>query len=341
MKAWKVTSEREVVLEDLGAQAVSENCVKLKMLTASLDVAEVHLYEKGGAALPLILGRNGVGMVTEIGESVKGIKRGDYAYVRPVSSCGECSHCKSGRRNDCEKKYIYGKTEDGVMRDFVTVPQSDVIVLPQGRIAPGEGVFIETVALAISAIDRLSLDKGEHIVIVGATNAGLILAQAALFYQAVPILVDMRADRLAIAEKMGVYYTVNAMETDPVKKIFSITCGKKAETLAYCLRSGMPVQRSFDCLANRGRAVFVGFDDMDDNLTFNFMPLIARNVSVYAVSNAADSYLSAVNMLASHSVDVKPLAEKRITFDEVDKTLKEVAEDVTKYVTVLVDVDKI
>lgn len=341
MKAWKVTSEREVVLEDLGAQAVSENCVKLKMLTASLDIAETHLYKKGGAALPLILGRNGVGMVTEIGEAVKGIKRGDYAYIRPVSSCGECNHCKNGRRSDCEKKYVYGKTEDGVMRDFVTVPQSDLIVLPQGRIAPGEGVFIESVALAISAIDRLALEKGEHVVIVGATNVGLILAQAALFYQAVPILVDMRADRLKIAEKMGVYYTVNAMETDPVKKIYSITCGKNAETLVYCMCSGMPIQRSFESLAGRGRAVFVGMDDMEDNLTLNFMPLIARNATVSAVSNAADSYLSAVNMLASRSVDVRPLVEKRIAFTEVDKTLSEVAEDVTKYVTVLVDIDKI
>ncbi len=339
MKAWKVTAEREAVIEETAAQPVGENCVKLKMLTASLNSSERHLFEKGGARLPLILGTNGVGMVTEKGEEVSGFERGDYVYVRPMSVCGECSYCKSGKRSECEKSYVYGKTEDGVMRDFVTVPQSDLILLPE-KISPTEGTFIESVALAVSAIDRLKLEKGEHIVIIGATNVGLILAQAALYYQAIPILVDMREERLQIAEKMGVYYTINAVDTDSVKKIFSITCGKMAETMAYCLLSGMPVQRAFDCLAARGRAAFVGFDSMDDTLSFNFMPLIEKNIEVYAVSNAIDNYLSAVNMLVSSAVDVKPLVQKIISFDEVGEMLVEIADDVIGYTNIIVDLEK-
>lgn len=339
MKSWKVTAEREVAIEETTAQPVGENCVKLKMLTVSLNSPERNLYLRGGARLPLILGTNGVGMVTETGENVTSFQRGDYVYIRPMSACGECSYCKSGRRSECEKSYVYGKTEDGVMRDFITVPQSDLILLPE-KITPTEGTFIESVALAVSAIDRLKLEKGEHIVIMGATNVGLILAQAALYYQAVPILVDMREDRLLLAEKLGVYYTVNVVDTDPVKKIFSITCGKRAETMAYCLLSGMPVQRAFECLAPRGRAAFVGFDSMNDTLNFNFMPLIDKNIEVYAVSNAIDNYLTAVNMLVSSAVDVKPLVEKRIGFDEVGKTLQEIADD-NQYINIMVDIDNI
>jgi threonine dehydrogenase-like Zn-dependent dehydrogenase len=339
MKSWKVTAERQVTIEETAAQPVGKNCVKLKMLAASINFPERNLFVKGGARLPLILGTNGVGMVIETGESVTKFQRGDFAYIRPMSVCGDCSHCKSGKVGDCEKNYVYGKTEDGVMRDFIVVPSSDLVLLPE-KITPTEGTFIESVALAVSAIDRLKLEKGEHIVIMGATNVGLILAQAALYYQAIPILVDMREDRLKIAEKMGVYYTVNAVDTDPIKKIFTITCGKKAETMAYCLLSGMPVQRSFECLSSHGRAAFVGFDTMDDTLNFNFMPLIDRNIEVYAVSNAIDNYLTAVNMIASFAVDVKPLVGKRITFDEVGKALEEVADDVNKFTNIIVDIDE-
>lgn len=340
MKSWKVTAEGQVTMEEAAAQPVGENCVKLKMLAASINSPEYNLFTKGGANLPLILGTNGVGMVIEAGESVTKFQRGDFAYIRPMSVCGECSHCKSGKSGDCEKSYVYGKTEDGVMRDFIVVPASDLILLPE-KISPSEGTFIECVALAVSAIDRLKLEKGEHIVIMGATNVGLILAQAALYYQAIPILVDMREDRLAIAEKLGVYYTVNAVDTDPVKKIFSITCGKKAETMAYCLLSGLPVQRSFECLSARGRAAFVGFDTMNDTLSFNFMPLIDKNIEVYAVSNAIDNYLTAVNMIASSAVDVKPLIEKRVSFDEVGAMFETVASDVRQFVSVIVDIDEI
>lgn len=338
MKAWKVIAQRQVRLSDLGSQAVSPDCVKLKMLASTVGVSEASLFN--GASSPVIIGRNGVGLVSETGSEVTGFKRGDKVYVRPVSSCGECGYCRSGRKSECEHSYTYGKSEDGVMRDFMVVPQSDLILLPS-RVTPEEGVFIEQTALAISALDRLGTEKGEHIVIVGATQTGLLLAQAALYYQAVPILVDMRQDRLDLAEKMGIYYTINAVDTDPVKKIFSITCGKMAETMAFCLLSGMPVQRAFDYIGKGGRAAFVGLDDIETNLTFNYMPLLKKNISVCSVTGAGDNYLSAVNMIASKSVDVAPLVSKRIAFNEVGAAVEEVADDMSKYIALLVEIDKL
>ena len=111
MKAWKVTSERSVELIDMGAQPVAENCVKLKMLTALVGTHESTLYKKGGSTLPLIVGRQGVGMVTEVGEKVTSFKRGDRVFIRPVSPCGKCSNCKNGKKSECEHGYVYGKTE--------------------------------------------------------------------------------------------------------------------------------------------------------------------------------------------------------------------------------------
>lgn len=227
-----------------------------------------------------------------------------------------------------------------MLRDFITVPQSDAILLP-GKISAEEGVFIETVALAVATLDKLKLEKGEHIVIVGATDAGLALAQVALYYQAVPIVVDMRGDRLELAEKLGIYYTINIVDTDPVKKIFSITCGKMAETAAYCLLSGMPLQRSFDCLARFGRAAIVGMEHLGRDMTINLLPIFEKNVTLAPVSGADDNYLSAVNMLASRAVNVQPLITKKIPFESVGASLAEMGEDTDKYAGVVVEIDKL
>ena len=328
MKAWKVTGEKTTELIDLGSQSVESGCVKLKMLAASLTTTECCLYNSDAPG-PLVMGRNGVGLVTEVGDSVVGIKRGDTVYIRPVSSCGECEH-----------SYTYGKTEDGVLRDFMVVPQSDAILLP-GKISAEEGVFIESVALAVATLDKLKLEKGEHIVIVGATDAGLALAQVALYYQAVPIVVDMHADRLELAEKLGIYYTINIVDTDPVKKIFSITCGKMAETAAYCLLSGLPLQRSFDCLARYGRAAIVGIEDLKRDLTLNLLPLFERSVTLVPVTGADDNYLSAVNMIASRAVQVQPLVTRKVAFDAVGTALRELGADADKYTGIIVDIDKL
>jgi threonine dehydrogenase-like Zn-dependent dehydrogenase len=340
MKAWKVTSERNVELVDMGAQPVAENCVKLKMLTALVGTHESSLYKKGGNSLPIIAGRQGVGMVTEVGENVTAFKRGDKVFIRPVSPCGKCSNCRNGRKSECEHSYVYGKTEDGVLRDFITVPQTDLILLPP-QVNETEGVFIEQVALAIETLDRLKIEKGEHIVILGATLAGLIIAQAAIYYQAVPILVDLREDRLALAEKLGIYYTINAVTTDTVKKVFSITCGKMAETMVYTLLSGMTVRRSFENLVRGGRAAFVGFENMDADLNADLMPALEKEIVIYMVSSAGDNYYSAVNILVSNAVDVTSLVSHRIEFDKIGQAIAEVADNEKKYIALLVDATKI
>ncbi len=339
MKAWRVTSEKTVELVDIGAQTVAPSCVKIRMLTALVDTAEAAVYN-GNATLPLIVGRNGVGMVTETGEEVASLKRGDKVYIRPVSSCGACSACKKGNRAACERSYIYGKNEDGVLRDFITVPQNDVIALPQ-QVNETQGVFIEDVALVVQALDKLGIEKGEHVVIVGASRIGLILAQAAIYYQAIPILVDIREDRLALAEKMGIYYTINAVSSDPVKKVFSITCGKMAETMVFSLGAGFPVKRSFEMLASGGRAAFVGYEDIDCDLSVDLSVALEKNVVIHMVSDAGNNYHSAINMLVSKAIDVLPLVSKHVPFDEVGRVIEEVAKDAKKEIAVVIDAEKV
>ena len=151
----------------------------------------------------------------------------------------------------------------------------------------------------------------------------------------------MRADRLELAEKLGIYYTINIVDTDPVKKIFSITCGKMAETAAYCLLSGLPLQRSFDCLARYGRAAIVGIEDLKRDLTLNLLPLFERSVTLVPVTGADDNYLSAVNMIASRAVQVQPLVTRKVAFDAVGTALRELGADADKYTGIIVDIDKL
>ena len=339
MKAWKITERQKIELVDMGAQAVAPNCVKLKMLTAMVDTAETALYNDG-ANLPLIAGHDGVGMVIEVGTEVSGFKRGDKAYIRPVSSCGKCINCKNGHPEKCEYAYVYGETEDGVLRDFISVPARDLILLPQ-QVDETQGVFISQVAMAVEALDKLKIEKGEHIVIMGATMIGLIMAQMALYYQAVPILIDLRQDRLELAQKLGVYYTVNAVREDPVKKVFSITCGKMAETMAYTLMSGMPIKRAFDNLCTGGRIAIVGYKHMKVDLKADLTPALERGITAYMVSSCAGNYLSAVNMLVSGAVEVEPLVSARVPFEKTDEAIREVSESVMKSIAVLVETAKI
>lgn len=311
MKGWILSADGATVKET-EAVKVGGREVKLKM-TAALVPSEL----RDG----VIAGCDGVGMVTEIGEEVTSVKRGDRVLVRPVSACGVCARCRAGKRSECEKGAFYGRTTDGLLRDFVVASPSDLILLPP-QVDDETAVFTSKVATAIETLGRLNVEKGEHVVVLGANAQGLITAQVAIYYQAIPVLVDYREDLLELGRKLGIYYTVNAVDADPVKKVFTITCGKLAESLVYNVGSGVALARAFDYVGRGGRTAFVGDGTASGDYTINVLDALKKNASVYTVAGGGENFYSAINTLVAGAVDVQPLIERRAAFDEVGDAAK-------------------
>ena len=306
MKGWILSDDGSRIKETEAVRAENKE-VKIKMLTAIVP---------DSAGNGVVAGSDGVGMVTEVGDEVTSVKRGDRVLVRPVSACGACAKCRAGKRSECEKGVVYGKTADGTLRDFMIVPASDLILLPS-QVDEETAVFTSLVATAIETFGRLNVEKGEHVVILGANAMGLIAAQVAIYYQAIPVLVDYREDLLDLGRKLGIYYTVNAVDADPVKKVFTITCGKMAENLIYNIGSGVALTRAFDYIGARGRTAFVGEQSAKGEYNVNMLDALRKDASVYTVSGGGENIYSAINMLVGKAVDVEPLIEKRVSFEEV------------------------
>lgn len=338
MKAWRIYEPNHLKFDEMDAQPVGEGCVKLKMLRSAVSQMDVRLYTgKLKAEYPLILGRQGVGMVTEVGEGVTSYKRGDRVAVNPVTPCRSCSACVSGHPHECTHTLTYGMTEDGFLRDFAVVPADDLIGLPD-RISDTDAIFLEHIAMAINTVGALDLEKGEHIVVYGATLVGLILAQAAIYYQAVPVLVDMRADRLSLAESLGVYYTVNPVESDPFKKIFTITGGRMAETVAFMADCGMRPGQALSYVAAGGRVAFVGWKELLDETDASIAPVIANRLKVTGVSCSGRNMPSAVNMLANKAINVEKLVSKEVGIEQAGDIIAESAAYSDKYLKVPVKI---
>ena len=338
MKAWKATAPDNVVMEQYPPREVGKGQVKLKMYASAIGDTEMMMYQGkfGMKRFPIILGRQGVGMVSEVGEGVTDLKRGDRVYVRPQTYCGECSKCTSGREEECEHVRTYGKTIDGLLCDFVVVPAANLYKLPD-RVSNDEAVFLEMIALAKSTIDQLKVSGGKYVVISGASCLGLLIAQTAIYYQAVPIVLDVNEDRLAIAERLGIYYTVNVGKEDFYKKIFAITGGKLADAAVYTLPAVIPVQRLFDTVMSGGRAVFTAIESTDREMTVNLSFILEKNVTLGMISSVGVNIPAAINMLVGHQVNVKPFISK-CPFAEVGQYLEKCLFEPTRYMFLIVSI---
>lgn len=324
MKAWRLHDKEVLTLDDLPVQNVGDGCVKLKTLASGISQTDVLMYA-GKMPLkssPLIIGRQCVGMVTEVGENVTRLQRGDRVVADPFAACGVCPQCKDERYDECERLICHGVDDDGFMSDFCVLPANSLYKLPD-RIKDEDAVLIEHIALSINAVNKLNLEKGEHLVIVGASTLGIILAQVAIYYQAVPVLVDTDAQNLALAEELGVYYTVNSVDADPVKKIFAITGGKMAEAVAFINTAQMAFGRSLDYAARGGRVALIGWADVAEDISGGFGAILDKQLKVMGVNNGAHMYSSAINLLANRTLDVSRLISHEIKFDDVANSVRE------------------
>ena len=69
---------------------------------------------------PIIPGHEFSGEIVEIGQQVKGYKRGDRVVGECAVGCGSCELCTSGFANCCSVGDHFGFTIDGAMAEYVT-----------------------------------------------------------------------------------------------------------------------------------------------------------------------------------------------------------------------------
>lgn len=117
-----VEREKPVILEPRDAI--------VKVTLASICSSDLHIKHGSvpRAKEGITIGHEMVGVVEEVGESVKNVKAGDRVTVNVETFCGECFFCKHGYVNNCTDKnggWAMGCRINGGQAQYVRVPFAD------------------------------------------------------------------------------------------------------------------------------------------------------------------------------------------------------------------------
>ena len=156
--------------------------VVVKNYACGVCGTDVHIYhgEKGSAAVnpPVVLGHEYSGVVTEVGEGVKGLKIGDHVTIDPNIYCGECEYCRNGKKQMCRHMEAVGVTMNGGFEEYSIVPAAQALLLDPN--VPLEyGAMSEPLACCLHGIDRAEIKVGDIVCVVGGGAIGLLLVQLA------------------------------------------------------------------------------------------------------------------------------------------------------------------
>ena len=339
MKAWKYSKPDGVRLKvDLPSSLTEDKTVKVKIEKVLTGNFEKKLIS-GETDCPdgLTVGRFAVGVVSELFDADKSkFNRIDRVVIEPHMPCGNCLPCRNGKYAACENMQCLGQTQNGLLQDFITLPESCLHKIPE-PLKSENALITEHVALAIHILDALRLEKGEHIAIFSGSKLGVILAQLASYYQAIPVLVDEDGDALAIASANNIYYAFNPKNCDVIKELFSITGGRRCEKVAYLANDASGVDDAVNACAFNAKLCVGGF--VDDRLKINLPQALKKNITLCTARTGYGNYPSALNLFTNKVIKMSDFKRTDISFDKFDGEFPKIDAHELDYGAVVVNLD--
>jgi len=218
--------------------------IVLKVTATTICGSDLHLYTNAMLNMHRgdILGHEFMGVVEDVGESVKTLKKGQRVVVAFGIACGDCEYCKREEYTACdttnpsklvEEMYghrpaaLYGYSHltggvPGGQSDYVRVPFADMncLVLPDS-VPDDKALYLsDIIPTSYHGTELAKVKEGSTVAIWGLGPIGLLAARWCQIRGAKKIIgIDCVKERLDLAKNHLKIETINFNEEDTCKAV--------------------------------------------------------------------------------------------------------------------------
>ncbi|CAG7936009.1 unnamed protein product [Penicillium olsonii] len=329
---------QDLRVEVVKTPALRPNEVSIAPRATGLCGTDLHYYENGRNGMfvidePLILGHEAAGEILEIGSSVTAFRVGDRVVFEPQRPCGSCQECRHGTYNLCRKLKFTGSASanppiQGSLQTVYQHPAEFVFSIPDSISYP-EAALIEPLSVALHAVRRAGLQTGQSVLVIGAGPIGLLCGIIARISGASRVgMVDIQRSRLQFATTHGYAdYMVEVPTLPDAGESKTEFAARIAKDELGQHPSFKPVDVAFECTgvevcanlsihstAPRGKVVIVGMGSPHQNLNVGVAAI--REVDIISVWRYANTFRTAIDLLASGNLDLGPLISHKYPLEE-------------------------
>lgn len=321
---------RGAVFADIGELVVMErdvpvlerqNEVILDVQACGICGTDLHiLSDPPGqpATLGCVLGHEIVGVVSEAGEDVYDLRRGDRVVVAPNISCGQCVWCQRGLRNHCDRFTTIGIYKDGGLAPCVRVPAENCF--PISKEVPSHiAALAEPLSTVVNGVRQAQPFPGHNAVVIGAGPAGLMYSALLKFAGATVTVLEPSEERASLATQMGAAQTVDPTREDPIGAVRELTDGLGADVVIDAVGSQLPT--AMQVVRKAGRVVLYGLGPAESQLAQGD---VTRNELTLLGSYVGQAvFPDAIRLLEQHAEGFAPLVTHRAGIEELSTALDE------------------
>ena len=314
---WRRLELREVAEPDCPADGVV-----LDVLACGLCRSDWHAWTGADPVpLPHIPGHEFCGTVAAVGADVRDWAVGDRVVAPFILACGRCVACRAGHQTTCPDQAVPGFTIAGAFAERIAVPRADANLarLPEGMdpaLAAALGCRVTTVWHALT--DRAALAPGEWLAVHGAGGIGLAAILLGRAMGARVLAVDVVAEKLALAERLG---AIPVAAEGAAARIVEIT-GGGAHVSVEALGIPATVEASLRCLRRLGRHVQIGMPAGEHlSMSLPMDAVYSGQLSLIGTRGMPGWKYPSLFALIEAGLDLSPLVARRVRLSDAQAEL--------------------
>ncbi len=318
MKAYPLKGIHDLRYTEVALPELKSGWCLVQVKAAGICSSDIpRIFTKGTYHFPTIPGHEFSGIVTAVADEENTHWVGKAVGVFPLIPCQKCPQCKEHRYEMCADYDYIGSRRDGAFAEYVAVPVWNLVALTDSISFP-EAAMLEPVAVALHAIKRAGIQKGNAVAIIGTGMIGFAAAQWAKTFGATVSVIGRNEQKRALAEKFSDLRYVNQ----------SVEAVGEYDVVIEAVGTPSAINQAIEITAPGGRVVFMGNPSGDITLSQAvFWRILRKQLTVTGTWNSAyepsgySDWQEACQSIANKAIEILPLISHTYPQEELEKAL--------------------
>jgi 2-desacetyl-2-hydroxyethyl bacteriochlorophyllide A dehydrogenase len=234
---------------------------------------------------------------------------------------------------------MIGKDVDGGFAEYVKVPESSILALPEAIPFEQGAILGCAVSTAYHALRRGRAGPGDTVVVCGVGGLGIHAVQMAtrVFGAENVIAVDILEDKLTLAKSQGATQVVNASKEDPAEAISRTTQRRGADVVVDFVGRKRTLEKSIACAGRGGRVVVVGISSEELAIS-PYSTIIGKELEILGVDDHLRSELNQlIELTSSRKIDLSHSVTHRLALENVNEGFGSLHDNTGRTVRVVIE----
>lgn len=312
MKALVLEEYNRLAYKDMPEPEIGPEDVMIQIKASGICGSDVHGLDgsTGRRIPPLIMGHEASGIIDSVGSSVTEYVVGQRVTFDSTVYCGTCFYCRRGDINLCDDRRVLGVScqdyrQHGTFAEYVAVPRHIIYPLPNS-ISFEQSAMVEPCSVAFHAAHITPLTLNDLAVVVGAGIIGLLVIQTLRLSGCGQIVaVDLEAERLALAKRLGADVVIDAAAEDVVAAIRKMSSGRGADVAFDAVGINASLKTALTCLRKGGALTLIG--NLKPEVGLPLQTVVTGEIRVQGSCASRGDYPACLDMIARGAIEVGSL----------------------------------